>query len=150
MLIPIRIKRAHPDAIIHGYANPGDMCFDLAACLPHAPAVLMPGEVHLVPTGLAFELPDGWGLNVYSRSSSPLKLGVTLANGVGKIDNGYRGELKLLVHNLRRYQVTLDHGDRIAQAELVPIYRADFEVVEVLGETLRGAGGFGSTGQGSE
>lgn len=108
--------------------------------------VLKPGERSLIPTGLAFEIPKGFELQARPRSGLAIKQGVSLVNTPGTIDADYRGEVKIIVINLGQEPVTIKAGDRIAQLVLCPIYHAEFELVENLGETSRGEGGFGHTG----
>lgn len=147
MTTALRIKRLDPRASLPEYATDGAACFDLRAMLPEGTEALYltPGHVVCIHTGLAFEVPVNWRMDVFSRSSHG-KVAVALANSVGKIDSDYRGELMILLHNTGKDTFVVRHGDRIAQAELNPVYRMRFELVEQLSETARGAGGFGSTG----
>ena len=139
----LRIRRLSPDAIIPAYAHPGDAGLDLHACEDVA---LDPGVACLVPTGVAIELPEATEAQVRPRSGLALKHSVTVLNTPGTIDEGYRGEVGVVLinHGPSTFQVT--RGMRIAQ--LVVQKRWTVEVVEVdeLTDTTRGAGGFGSTG----
>ena len=139
----LRIRRLSPDAIIPAYAHPGDAGLDLHACEDVA---LDPGVACLVPTGVAIELPEATEAQVRPRSGLALKHSVTVLNTPGTIDEGYRGEVGVVLinHGPTTFQVT--RGMRIAQ--LVVQKRWTVEVVEVDGltDTTRGAGGFGSTG----
>jgi dUTP pyrophosphatase len=139
----LRIRRLSPDAIIPAYAHPGDAGLDLHACEDVA---LDPGVSCLVPTGVAIELPEATEAQVRPRSGLALKHSVTVLNTPGTIDEGYRGEVGVVLinHGSSTFQVT--RGMRIAQ--LVVQKRWTVEVVEVDGltDTTRGAGGFGSTG----
>ena len=139
----LRIRRLSPDAIIPAYAHPGDAGLDLHACEDVA---LDPGVACLVPTGVALELPEATEAQVRPRSGLALKHSVTVLNTPGTIDEGYRGEVGVVLinHGSSTFQVT--RGMRIAQ--LVVQKRWTVEVVEVdeLTDTTRGAGGFGSTG----
>ena len=139
----LRIRRLSPDAIIPAYAHPGDAGLDLHACEDVA---LDPGVACLVPTGVAIELPEATEAQVRPRSGLALKHSVTVLNTPGTIDEGYRGEVGVVLinHGSSTFQVT--RGMRIAQ--LVVQKRWTVEVVEVDGltDTTRGAGGFGSTG----
>ena len=139
----LRIRRLNPDAIIPAYAHPGDAGLDLHACEDVA---LDPGVACLVPTGVALELPEATEAQVRPRSGLALKHSVTVLNTPGTIDEGYRGEVGVVLinHGPSTFQVT--RGMRIAQ--LVVQKRWTVEVVEVdeLTDTTRGAGGFGSTG----
>lgn len=144
--VPVKVRRLHPAASLPEYATEGSMCFDLRVCEPGGDIVIHPGQRLMVNTGLAFEMPPGWGMNVYSRSGHGARFGVALANGTGKVDPDYRGEVYLCVSNNGSTSVTFKHGDRIAQAEPVLVHRAVFNDVQKLSDTERGAKGFGSTG----
>ncbi len=109
--------------------------------------ILSPGQRTLIPTGLSFEIPAGFEVQVRPRSGLSLKTGLLVVNSPGTIDADYRGEVKIIMGNLGSANEEIAHGDRIAQIVLSPIIQAHFEVVETLSETARGAGGFGSTGK---
>lgn len=109
---------------------------------------LAPGARALVPTGLRLEIPVGYEVQIRPRSGLALKHGITLPNSPGTIDSDYRGPLGVILLNAGSEPFAIGHGDRIAQMVVAPVVQAQFELVEVLGETVRGAGGFGSTGQG--
>lgn len=145
----LKIKKLHPDAILPRYATPGAACLDLHAVMDNdigADAVL-PGYPLTVRTGLAFEVPDGHALMIYSRSGHGFKHSVRLANGTGILDADYRGEAMVCLRNDGAEPLVVKHGDRIAQAMIIPIPVIDeIEVVDELSSTERGAGGFGSTG----
>ena len=102
----------------------------------------------IVPTGIRFEIPVGYEMQIRPRSGLAVKFGITLPNTPGTIDCDYRGPLGVALVNLGSEPYTIHHGDRIAQAVVAPVVRASFEVVDFLGETGRGTGGFGSTGRG--
>ncbi|WP_422020518.1 dUTP diphosphatase [Roseibium sp.] len=125
---------------------------DLAAGLDLLAAVentlwLEPGSRALVPTGLAMALPAGFEAQVRPRSGLAAKHGVTVLNTPGTIDADYRGEVKVILINLGDTAFEIARGDRIAQMVIAPVLQAEIEEVEILSETSRGAGGFGSTGQ---
>jgi dUTP pyrophosphatase len=121
---------------------------DLRANLPDQSAVtLAPLARALVPTGLRLAIPAGFEVQVRPRSGLALKHGVTLANAPGTIDSDYRGPLGVILINLGDMEFTVTHGMRIAQMVVAPVAQADFEVVQSFDVTLRGTGGFGSTGQ---
>lgn len=129
-------------------ATPGAAGFDIVAALPEGePLMLAFGERALVPTGLMIALPAGYEAQVRPRSGLALRHGLTLLNTPGTVDCDYRGEIKVLMICLGREPVTLHRGERIAQLVVAPVSRAVFTVVERLDETLRQAGGFGSTGR---
>ncbi len=118
---------------------------DLLADLP-APVTLAPLERRLIPTGLCIELPPGYEGQVRPRSGLALKQGLTCLNSPGTIDADYRGEVGVILINLSNAAVTLAPGDRVAQLIIAPVVQATLAEVEVLSDTTRGEGGFGSTG----
>jgi len=127
------------------YASDGAAGADLRAALDD-PMTIPPGGRAVVPTGLVLEIPSGWEGQVRARSGLALKKGLALANGVGTIDSDYRGEVGVLVVNLGGDPVTIARGERIAQLVLAPVARAEFEEAGELRDSVRGTGGFGSTG----
>ena len=132
------------------YETPGAAGADLRANL--APAdrerglTLAPMERRLIPIGLRMEIPAGYEVQVRPRSGLSLKHGITLQNTPGTIDSDYRGPVGVPIVNLGAAPYTIHHGDRIAQMVVAPVVQAGFAVVEDLGQTARGSGGFGSTG----
>ena len=140
----IRIHRLHPHIEIPGYQTEGAAAFDLAAS---ERVVIAPGEVTLIPTGLVIEVPAEMFLAVFARSSTPLKRGLMVANGVGVVDSDYcgpRDELKIPVVNITTKSVEVRPGDRIAQGIILPAPRVAWE--EVTEVTAASRGGFGSSG----
>ena len=139
----ILVQMLHPEAKLPRYAHSGPWG-DLAADLYAVSAwTLEPGETVAIPTGLALGFPPEYGALVEDRSGLALRGLTTLA---GVIDPGYRGEIKVVLTNLAAIPQSIAPGDRIAQLRLVRRIEATFEVVELLEETVRGGGGFGSTG----
>lgn len=130
------------------YESAGAAGADVRAHLPHGAVMVEPGERLLVPTGLRMAVPDGFEVQVRPRSGLALRHGITLPNSPGTIDSDYRGELGVIVLNTGQEAFEITHGMRIAQIVVAPVVQAVFEEVEVLDETARGAGGFGSTGAG--
>ena len=140
----IRIRRLHPHVALPQYATAGSAAFDLAASEDMS---IAPGEVTLVPTGLVIEVPEGMFLGVFARSSTPLRRGLMVANGVGVVDADYCGpsdEIRVPVVNITRDVVSVKSGDRIAQGIFLPAPQVTWEEVDALREASRG--GFGSTG----
>lgn len=127
------------------YATPGSAGIDLQAAV-NAALFLAAGERADVPTGIALALPEGWEGQVRPRSGLALKHGLTVLNSPGTIDADYRGEIRVIMANLGKAPVTIARGERIAQLVIAPISRAELKIVAELPPTLRGAGGFGSTG----
>lgn len=120
---------------------------DLHAALEGGPCVLHPGERALVPTGLALEIPPGYEAQVRPRSGLALRHGISLVNSPGTIDADYRGEIGVILINHGNEPFVIENGERIAQLVFARYERARFVEVEELGETERGAGGFGHTGR---
>ena len=127
------------------YAHAGDAGADLVAA---EDVTLKPFQRALVPTGMAIALPAGYVALVHPRSGLAVKYGVTVLNAPGTIDADLRGEVRVLLVNLGEAPVVLRHGERIAQLVVAPVVQARFQEVAALPETVRGAGGFGSTGRG--
>jgi len=130
------------------YETAGAAGADLRANLAdRGKVVLLPGARVLVPTGLRIEIPQGYEVQIRPRSGLALKHGITLPNAPGTIDSDYRGPLGVIVMNAGQEVFEIAHGDRIAQMVVAPVLQAEFELAGALGETQRGDGGFGSTGQ---
>lgn len=143
MKVKIVNKSKHP---LPQYATVASAGFDVRANID-APMVLKSMERNLVPTGLFMELPEGHEAQVRPRSGLALKHGITVLNSPGTIDADYRGELKVLLINLSKEDFTINDGERIAQVIVAKHERVQWEEVEQLMETERGAGGFGHTGK---
>jgi len=127
------------------YATELSAGVDLEAAV-ETPVTLKPGERQLIPTGLAIALPEGYEAQVRPRSGLAFKNGVTVLNSPGTIDADYRGEVKVILANLGTEPFTVERGMRVAQMVVAQYTRVNFNLVEQLDETARGAGGFGSTG----
>ena len=137
----LKIKKLHPDAKIPSYVHLGDAGMDVFALESLA---LAPGERGLVRTGIALEFPEGYVLLMWDKSGISTKHGITTLAGV--IDAGYRGEIQIGVVNLGQDSHTFEKGSKVAQILVQPIVRAEIQEVEKLSESIRGEGGFGSTG----
>lgn len=145
--ITVKYKVLDSRAKAPAYTTAGAAAADLCAVLDE-PLTLEPLARALVPTGLAIELPGPHSVAlVYARSGLSIKHGVCMANGVGVVDSDYRGELKVPMVNLGKEAYTIQPGERVAQLCIAPIYTAAFVRAAELGDTERGAGGFGSTGK---
>lgn len=142
-VVRVEILRDDPSLPLPAYARDGDAGLDLAAA---GPVTLPAGGRALVPTGLRVAIPDGHAGLVLPRSGLALRAGITVLNAPGLIDSGYRGEIGVLLINHGTEAVTIGRGERIAQLVIQPVARATLVEVRVLGESARGAGGFGSTG----
>ena len=128
------------------YQTEGSSGFDVQAYLPDRDIRIGPGERSLIPTGLYFEIPFGYELQVRARSGLALRYGIDLANGIGTIDSDYRGELSVILRNGGEEDFVVRDGDRIAQCVLCPVSQAQLVSAEDLTETDRGEGAFGHTG----
>lgn len=147
----VKIKKLRVDAVTPKYATDGSGCFDLFVPLGELPNSLDDvDEVLRIPTGLAFEIPEGHVMLVFSRSGHGFKNHVRLSNCVGVIDADYRGELMVqlrqdLLVNQHALRLPIEPGKAMAQALVIPYPRVEFEEVDELGDTARGVNGFGST-----
>ena len=119
---------------------------DLQAALPDGPVTIAPMGRLAVPTGLFMAMPEGVEAQIRPRSGLALRQGLTVSNAPGTIDADYRGEIKVLLINLGTETITIEHGMRIAQMIFSPVLKASFRLTDQLDDTLRGSGGFGSTG----
>ncbi|WP_420339453.1 dUTP diphosphatase [Roseibium sp.] len=148
MTIKLEIKRLDhgQDLPLPAYQSDLAAGLDLLAAVEN-PLWLEPGSRALVPTGLAIALPAGFEAQVRPRSGLAAKHGVTVLNTPGTIDADYRGEVKVILINLGDTAFEISRGDRIAQMVIAPVLQAEIEEAEILSETSRGTGGFGSTGQ---
>ena len=140
----IKFKKLCNDAIIPEYQTAGSAGMDICTIDEF---ILMPGERKIFQTGLAVAVEDGYEVQVRARSGLSSKQGVTVINGVGTIDSDYRGQIGVPLVNLSNVVVHIHPGDRIAQLVVNKIEQPEIIVVDELGETIRGAGGFGSTGK---
>ena len=144
-MISVRIKRLTAAVSLPRYETDGAAGFDLAAS---EDVVVAPGSIALIPTGLVVEVPSGYFLGIFARSSTPLKRGLMVGNGVGVIDSDYCGptdEIRIQVLNFTHHPVTVARGDRIAQGLLLPVRRVEWTEVDQV-PRAESRGGFGATG----
>lgn len=142
--LTIRVKNTS-DLPLPKYQTEHAAAMDLLAAVDE-PVTLQPGKRAIIPTGLYVEIPEGHEMQIRARSGLAAKHGVCLANGVGTIDADYRGEIGVILINLGDEPFTIERSERIAQAVVARYESVQWEPVEVISETKRGAGGFGSTG----
>ncbi|MEE0957232.1 MAG: dUTP diphosphatase [Ruminococcus sp.] len=143
----LKIKKLDPNARIPQFATSGSAGMDLYACIEQS-ITLAPGQLRLIPTGIAIELPDnGCAAFLYARSGLGVKHGICLSNGVGVIDSDYRGEICVGLCNVSDKPYVIEPFERVAQMVIAPVFVPTVKEVAELGETDRGAGGFGSTGR---
>ncbi len=143
MMQTVRFKRLDPKAVLPSYAHPGDAGMDLVSC---ETVEIAPGTSAMVRTGWAIALPPGTEGQVRPRSGLASKYAVTVLNAPGTVDEGYRGEVRVLLINHGIGSFRVDPGMRIAQLVVCPVLRPAVEEADTLDDTERGAGGFGSTG----
>lgn len=141
----VKIKKINDGATVPTYGSKYSAGADLYACL-ESDVTVAPHETVMIPTGLAMELPVGYAGLIYARSGLASKKGLAPANKVGVVDSDYRGEVKVALHNHSGQAQTVSNGERIAQMVITPYLAANFVVAEELSSTVRGEGGFGSTG----
>ena len=135
----------NPDLPLPAYETEQSAGMDLAAAID-APTILAPGARDMIPTGLAIALPPGYEAQIRPRSGLAAKNGVTVLNTPGTVDADYRGEVRVILINLGNEDFVIERGMRIAQMVIAPVTQGLFTEVDVLSDTARGAGGFGSTG----
>lgn len=145
----VKVKKLRSGARLPRYGSSEAAGADLCACIEH-PIEILPGASAFIPTGLAIDIPTGYAGLVYARSGLACKLGLAPANKVGVIDSDYRGEVTVCLLNHSSESRTIHDGDRIAQLIFAQTPQADFVLSDVLSNTQRGNGGFGSTGLGSD
>ncbi|MCQ2456676.1 MAG: dUTP diphosphatase [Clostridia bacterium] len=143
----VKVKKLREGANLPRYGSACAAGADLFACTDGESVTVAPGETVFVGTGIALEIPDGFVGLIYARSGIACKRGLAPANKVGVIDSDYRGEVKVALHNHSNDPASIDDGERIAQLVITPYLTASFEEAGELGDTVRGEGGFGSTGK---
>lgn len=141
----VKVKRIREDARMPVYGSAEAAGADLCACL-ETDVIIQPGQTVFIPTGLSMEIPKGYAGLIYARSGLACKQGLAPANKVGVIDSDYRGEFIVALHNHGTESKTVAHGDRIVQLVITPVLTPAFEETDVLSDTTRASGGFGSTG----
>jgi len=143
MVIKVRNTSHHP---LPQYETAQSAGLDLRAFLPDGPVTMLPMQRSMIPTGLYMELPEGYEAQIRPRSGLAWKKGITVLNSPGTIDADYRGQLCVVLINLSQEPFVVNDGERIAQMIVAPVEQAQWQEVEVLSATERGAGGFGHTG----
>lgn len=142
LTMQIKVKKLHPDAILPKYALPGDAGMDLFAV---EDTEIKPDEVKAVPTGIAIEYPEGYTTLVWDKGGIAFKYGITTMGGV--FEHTYRGEYRIIMYNAGKEPHIFKKGDKIAQLLVQPIINGEVVEVAELSDSIRGAGGFGSTGK---
>ena len=145
-MVKVLIKKLDPEVKIPSYKTTGASGMDLMAFIKQ-PIKLAPKSSCLVPTGLSVAFSSDYEIQIRPRSGLAAKNNISVLNTPGTIDSDYRGEIKIILFNHGSYEFIINNKDRIAQMILMPVYKMDLEEVENLPDTLRGKGGFGSTGK---
>ena len=145
-MVKILIKKTNKEVITPKYKTDGSSGVDLSAFLDKE-VVIKPNSSELIPTGLQIAIPEELEIQIRPRSGLAAKESISVLNSPGTIDSDYRGELKIILFNHGKEDFIINNGDRIAQMVLVPILKMEFEEVDSLPNTVRGQGGFGSTGK---
>lgn len=146
MQYDVKIKKLRENAIIPTYGSEFAAGADLYACLDESVTIDV-GETKLIPTGIALSIPVGFAGLIYARSGLASKRGLAPANKVGVVDSDYRGEVMVALHNHGKEAQIIEAGERIAQMVIAPYIAANFILSDELDDTVRGEGGFGSTGR---
>ena len=145
-MIKVLIKKLNSKAILPKYKTDGSSGMDLVALIEN-PVKIKPQNSALIPTGLSIAIPEDTEVQIRPRSGLAAKSSISVLNTPGTIDSDYRGEIKIILFNHGKEEFIINNKDRVAQMVLLPIIKAEFEEVEDLPKTLRGSGGFGSTGK---
>ncbi len=145
-MVKVLIKKLNPEAKLPSYKTKGSSGMDLMA-LVEEKIIVKPNSSELIPTGLSIAIPEDLEIQIRPRSGLAAKHSITVLNTPGTIDSDYRGELKIILYNHSNKNFIVNKNDRVAQMILVPILKVDFEEVDELPDTIRGSGGFGSTGK---
>jgi len=145
-MVKVLFKRLDPKAKVPKYKTDGSSGLDLMALIKK-PIIIKPQQSELIPTGISVAIPQDTEIQIRPRSGLAAKSNISVLNTPGTIDSDYRGEIKIILFNHGKEEFTVSNNDRIAQMILTPVLKAEFEEVEELPKTVRGSGGFGSTGK---
>ena len=145
-MVKVLLKKLDPEVLLPSYKTRGSSGMDLMAFLKE-PIKILPSTSCLIPTGISIAIPEDVEIQIRPRSGLAAKSNISVLNTPGTIDSDYRGELKIILFNHGKNDFIVNNNDRVAQMVLMPILKIDFEEVNELPETIRGSGGFGSTGK---
>ena len=145
-MVKVLVKKLDPKVQLPSYKTKGSSGMDLMAFIKD-PIKIAPNTSALIPTGISVAMPNDVEIQIRPRSGLAIKSSISVLNTPGTIDSDYRGELKIILFNHSNEEFVVKNNDRIAQMVLMPVLKADFEEVDDLPDTLRGSGGFGSTGK---
>ena len=145
-MVKVLVKKLDPKVQLPSYKTDGSSGMDLLAFINN-PLIIKPGTSELIPTGITIAIPNNFEIQIRPRSGLATKSSISVLNTPGTVDSDYRGELKIILFNHGNKEFIVKNKDRIAQIVLVPVLKIDFEEVNDLPESMRGSGGFGSTGK---
>ena len=145
-MVKVLVKKFDKNIKLPNYKTSGSSGMDLVANNKKK-IIIRPGKVAMVPTGIAFAIPKKYEIQIRPRSGLAAKKNITVLNTPGTIDSDYRGEIRIILINLSKKKFVIKSGDRVAQAVLCPIMKIKLEEITILPKTIRGKGGFGSTGR---
>ena len=145
-MVKVLVKRLDSKVKLPEYKTNGSSGMDLMACLD-GPIKIVPNSLELIPTGLSIAIPEDLEIQIRPRSGLAAKSNISVLNAPGTIDSDYRGELKIILFNHGNKDFVVNNNDRVAQMVLMPILKIELEEVDLLPESIRGSGGFGSTGK---
>ena len=145
-MIKVLVKKLNPKVELPKYKTEGSSGMDLKALI-EKPIIIKPQNSVLIPTGLSIAIPEDIEVQIRPRSGLAAKSNISVLNTPGTIDSDYRGEIKIILFNHGKEEFTVNNMDRIAQMILMPVFKAEFEEIKELPKTVRGSGGFGSTGK---
>ncbi len=145
-MVKVLVKKLDPKVQLPKYKTEGSSGMDLMAFIKD-PIEIEPYNLALIPTGITVAIPNDLEIQIRPRSGLAAKSNISVLNTPGTIDSDYRGEIKIILFNHGNKKFIVKNNDRVAQMVLTPILKVDFEEVEILPKTLRGSGGFGSTGK---
>ena len=145
-MFKVLVKKLNPKAELPKYKTEGSSGMDLMALI-EKPITIKPQNSALIPTGLSIAIPEDTEVQIRPRSGLAAKSNISVLNTPGTIDSDYRGEIKIILFNHGKEEFTINNKDRIAQMILMPVIKAEFEEIKELPKTVRGSGGFGSTGK---
>ena len=145
-MVKVLVKKLNPEVQLPSYKTDGSSGMDLLAFINN-PVTIKPGTSELIPTGISIAIPKNFEIQIRPRSGLAAKSSISVLNTPGTIDSDYRGEIKIILFNHGEKEFFVNNNDRVAQMVLAPIAKVDFNEVDNLPNTLRGKGGFGSTGK---
>ena len=145
-MVKVLVKKLDPKVQLPSYKTDGSSGMDLLAFI-NKPLIIKPGTSELIPTGISIAIPNNFEIQIRPRSGLAAKSNISVLNTPGTIDSDYRGELKIILFNHGKKEFIVNNNDRVAQIVLVPVSKVDFNEVDELPSSLRGKGGFGSTGK---